>query len=337
MRTALIGGRSRGNWYKSGFLFHCYSGATYESYAYHARLHLIPALGKRKLRQLQPAQLQGLYRQLLGRGLTPKTVRNTHIMIHKALDQAVKWDLAPRNVADMVKPPRVERVEPDTLSAGEVRALRALVTGTRWEALLILTVASGPRQGEVLGFRWSDLDLTHGVLQVRRQLQRDKTYSAPKTESRRRIDLAAPEVRALERHRALQEADRLAHGGAYEDHDLVFCTYRGRPLGWRNVTREFKKHLRAAGLREIRFHDLRHTNATLMLEAGIHPKVVQERLGHSDIAITLNIYSHVMPTLGRDAAQQLRDALHGDEPADGGGDDAGDDDMTAPGTDPTAR
>ena len=316
------------------------SPRTYASYEYHVRLQLIPALGRQKLRQLQPTHLQSLYTQLLGRGLAPKTVRNTHIVIHRALNQAVRWDLAPRNVADLVKPPRVERAGPDTLSVEEVRALWATVAGTRWEAFLILAVATGLRQGEVLGLRWGDFDLARGILQVRRQLQRDKTYSAPKAKSRRRIDLAAPEIRALERHRIMQDADRLAHGGAYEDQDLVFCTHRGRPLNWRNVTREFKKHPGAAGLKAIRFHDLRHTNATLMLEAGTHPKVVQERLGHSDIGITLNVYSHVLPTLGRDAAQQLRAALHGDEPTDDGGGEVGDaraDDATAPDAEPGAR
>ncbi len=136
------------------------------------------------------------------------------------------------------------------------------------------------------------------------------------------------------------QADRLAHGDAYEDNGLVFCTHQGRPLGWRNVTRKFKKHLMTAGLRAIRFHDLRHTNATLLLEAGIHPKIVQERLGHSDVAITLNVYSHVMPTLGRDGAEQLRDVLRGDARADNGDSDAGEaetDDATAPGTDPVSR
>jgi integrase len=193
---------------------------------------------------------------------------------------------------------------------------------------------------EVLGLRWRDLDLTAGVLQVRRQLQRDKTYSTPKAKSRRRIDLAAPEIQALQAHRALQQADRLAYGAAYEEQELVFCTHRGRPLSWRNVTREFKKHLVAAGLRNIRFHDLRHTNATLLLEAGVHPKVVQERLGHSDIGTTLNIYSHVMPTLGRDAAQHLRDILHGDEATDtrdSTATQAGDDGRAAPEDTPPAR
>ena len=281
---------------------------------------------------MQPSHLQGLYARLLARGLAPKTVRNAHIVIHKALAQAIGWDLAPRNVADLVKPPKVERREPNTLNAEEVRRLWAAIAGTRWEALLVVTVATGLRQGEVLGLRWGDIDVQRGVLQVRRQLHRDKTYGTPKAKSRRRIDLAAPETRALAGHKARQDAVRRAHGEAYEDHDLVFCTDRGRPLSWRNVTREFKRFLRTAGLKEIRFHDLRHTNATLLLEAEVHPKVVQERLGHSTIGVTLDIYSHVMPSLGRGAADRLHDVLRGDarEDEDEGGGEGQDEDHSVP-------
>ena len=254
---------------------------------------------------MQPPDLQGLYARLLGQGLAPKTIRNAHIVIHNALEQANGWDLAPRNVADLVRPPRVERREPTTLSAGTVRRLWAAIAGTRWEALLVL--------------RWGDLDPGRAALQVRRQLHRDKTSGTPKAKSRRRIDLAAPETRALARHKARRDALRLARGAAYEDRDLIFCTDRGRPLGWRNVTRAFKQLLGAAGLKDVRFHDLRHTNATLMLGQGAHPKVVQERLGHSQVGITLNTYSHVLPGLGREAIERLEPTLHdseGDETAE---------------------
>lgn len=228
-------------------------------------------------------------------------------------------------MADLARPPRVERREPNTLSAGEVRRLWAAIAGTRWEALLVLAVATGLRQGEMLGLRWGDLDLGRSTLQVRRQLHRDKTYGTPKAKSRRRIDLAAPEIRALARHKARQDALRLARGAAYEDRDLVFCTDLGRPLGWRNVTRAFKRILGAAGLKDVRFHDLRHTNATLLLEAEVHPKIVQERLGHSTIAVTLDIYSHAIPSLGRGAADRLHEVLGDGEAAEGGAGRDGDD------------
>ena len=146
------------------------------------------------------------------------------------------------------------------------------------------------------------------------------TFGAPKGRRQRRLDLGALELRALAEHRARQDERRQQWGAEWEGQDLVFTTDRGRPLGWRDVDRDFKLRLAKAGIKAIRFHDLRHTNATLQLEAGIHPKVVQERLGHSDIGVTLDIYSHVTPTMGRDAAKRLDDLFdrggeRGDEEA----------------------
>ena len=268
-----------------------------------------------KLKALGASHLQRLYARLLDRGLAPKTVRNVHGVIRRALNQAVAWDLVGRNVAVAAQPPQVDRPEHKTLSAAQVRTLWASVKGTRWEPFLILTVTTGLRQGELLGLQWSDLDLDAGTLQVRRQLGRDKTFRPPKSRQRRRLDLATLEVQALRQHRDRQDELRRRWGPAYEDHGLVFCTARGRPLGWRDLVRDFKHLLRKAGLDEIRFHDLRHTNATLMLELGIHPKIVQERLGHSQIGVTMDIYSHVLPTLGKGAIERLNQAL-GEEPGE---------------------
>ena len=282
-------------------------------YAYHVREHILPSLGKHKLKALTPTDLQSLYTRLLRRGLAPKTVKNVHGVIRKALGQAVAWNLVATNVALAAKPPRVERRELATLSAAEVRRMWASVEGTRWKPFLILAIKTGLRQGELLGLRWDDIDFVTGALQVRRQLQRDKTFAAPKGRRQRRLDLGTLELRALAEHRAQQEERRRQLGAAWEGQELIFCTDRGRPLGWRDVDRDFKRRLAKAEVKAIRFHDLRHTNATLQLEAGIHPKVVQERLGHSDISVTLDIYSHVMPTLGREAAQRL-DAMLDDDP-----------------------
>lgn len=286
-------------------------------YAYHVRDHILPSLGKQKLKGLKATDLQRLYTQLLGRGLAPKTVKNVHGVIRKALGQAVAWGLAPTNVALAAKPPRVERRELETLSAAEVRRMWASVAGTRWKPFLILAIKTGLRQGELLGLKWDDIDFDAGTLQVRRQLQRDKTFAAPKGRRQRRLDLGALELRALAAHRAQQDERRRQWGAAWAGQELIFTTDQGRPLGWRDVDRDFKLRLAKAGIKAIRFHDLRHTNATLQLEAGIHPKVVQERLGHSDIGVTLDIYSHVTPTLGRDAAQRL-DAVFDDGAIDDG-------------------
>lgn len=297
--------------------------ATAAAYAYHVREHLVPGLGRHKLRSLKPEELQGLYARLLRDGLSPKTVKNAHGVARKALGQAVAWGLLATNVALAARPPRVEPRELSALGAEEVRRLWASVADTRWEPFLILAIKTGLRQGELLGLKWADLDLEAGVLQVRRQLLRDKTFGPPKGRRRRRLDLGALEVAALAAHRAEQEGRRRHWGAAWAGQDLVFTTDRGGPLGWRDVDRDFKLRLARAGLPPIRFHDLRHTNATLLLEAGIHAKVVQERLGHSDIGVTLNIYSHVTPTLGRDAARRLDALLAGDA---AGGEDDGDGD-----------
>lgn len=288
---------------------------THESYAYHVRLHLLPHLGRRKLHQLQAPDLQGLYRALLHKGLSPKTVRNVHGVIRRALGQAVKWQLVPHNVALAASPPRADRREHATYDAETVKRLWRSVAGTRWLPFLVLAIKTGLRQGELLGLKWVDFDFVHSALQVRRQLQRDKTLQPTKGRRSRRLDLGEIELAVLREHRARQEERRQNWGEAWEGQDLVFCTDRGRPLGWRDTYRDFRNILRKAGLEAIRFHDLRHTNATLLLEQGVHPKVVQERLGHSDIGVTLDTYSHVTPTMGRDAAKRLDDLLDEGETA----------------------
>lgn len=181
--------------------------------------------------------------------------------------------------------------------------------GNRWAPMLLLALTTGLRQGELLGLKWGDLDLREQRLHVRRQYERDGAFSPPKASSQRRLDLAPEEVAAFLIQREAQDRDRGRWGERYENQDLVFATHRGRPLMHRNVFREFRRLLDKAGLPAIRFHDLRHTNATLLLAQGVHPKIVQERLGHSQVGVTLNTYSHVLPGLGREAIERLGSAL----------------------------
>ncbi len=297
-------------------------GRTYESYEYHSRLHLIPAIGKVKLRDLTTPQLQRLYRQLLDRGLSLKTVRNAHGVMRVALNQAIAWKLVPVNVAQAVRLPQYVPPEHETLGADEVQRVWRAVADTRWYAFLVLLIMTGLRQGEILGLRWADIDPAHAILQLRRQLQRDKSFAPTKGRRNRRLDLSTLELDALRGHRALQEEDRKHHGERYEDQDLIFCTHQGRPLGWRVVDRDFARILARAGVTAITFHEARHTYATIALKHGIPAKVVQERLGHSDIGVTLNIYSHVTPGLGRRAAAQMGAILGAAEAKAGSADDA---------------
>lgn len=286
---------------------------TVKNYGIYVRLHIIPKLGKIKLAQLQPAHVQGLYAAMQASGLAPKTIRNAHGVLHAALGKAVAWGLVPRNVAALASPPKAQSPEFRTLTVEETKHLGRSVQGNRWAPMLLLALTTGLRQGELLGLKWGDIDAATGVLQVRRQYERDGAFSTPKASSQRRLDLAPAELRAFKIQREAQSRDRERYGDRYSDQNLVFATHQGRPLMHRNVFREFKRLLRKADLPDIRFHDLRHTNATLMLGQGVHPKVVQERLGHSQVGITLNTYSHVLPGLGREAIERLGATLYDDE------------------------
>jgi integrase len=216
-----------------------------------------------------------------------------------------------RNVADLVDPPRPQRKEMAALTAEQVRAFLDVAANDRFFALYCLAVGTGMRQAEMLGLTWSAVDLDRGVLAVQQQLVRVRgvglTFSEPKTsKARRSITLPAFAVEALKWHRKAQLAEHLAMGPKWTDLHLVFANEIGKPLERSNlVRRSFEPLLARAGLPRIRFHDLRHTAATLLLSQGTHPKVVQERLGHATIAMTLDVYSHVVPSMQRDAATQL--------------------------------
>lgn len=283
---------------------------TFESYRDCSRLYILPTLGALKLAQLQPAHVQRLCSTLLEEGLSPKTVRIAHGVLHCALAQAVSWNLISRNVASLAKAPRVKRKEIEALDEVQARLLLSGAKGTRWEALMAVALVTGMRQGELLGLQWPDIDLDRGVVRVQRQLGRDGILAELKNDRHRRsIDVPPHTVAALREHKRRQTEERLLLGPEYTYQELVFCTHRGKPFAHRNVSREYKRLLERLGLPDVSFHALRHTNATLLLLQGVHPKLVQERLGHSTISMTLDIYSHVLPRLGREAADKLEALL----------------------------
>lgn len=222
-----------------------------------------------------------------------------------------------RNVAELVDPPRPTRHEMAVFSPEQARAFLAAAADNRLEALYVLAITTGMRQGELLGLRWRDVDLGDGYLQVKATMQRTKGkgigLAHPKMAgSRRRIALTGMAVAALKHHRTEQKEERLKTGSTWEDQDLVFCNGHGRPIEQSNLTRRsFKPLLRKVSLPEIRFHDLRHTAATIYLRKRVPPKVVSEMLGHSQVGITLNIYSHVLPDMQREATEAMESALAG--------------------------
>lgn len=293
---------------------------TYTTYEGLVRLHAEPKIGKVPLAKLTPQHLQDLYADRLDAGLSPQTVRHLHAVLHRALGQAARWGLVTRNVADLITPPRISRHEIQALDVVQSRALLQAAKGDRLEALYVLALTTGMRQGELLALRWKDVDLEAATLSVRGTLSRSPeglTVAEPKTAgSRRHVFLGPIAVDALRRHRVNQTAERLLKAPGWENSDLVFVNEVGKPIEASNLRRRsFRPLLEKAGLPRIRFHDLRHSAATLLLTQGIHPKVVSERLGHSKVSITLDLYSHVTPTLQKEAAMALDALIAGsDEP-----------------------
>jgi integrase len=279
-----------------------------------ARLHIVGVVGNLKLAKLSPAEVQRLYADRLAAGLSPTSVRHVHGLLHRALGDAVRWGLLARNVTDAVDPPRRSTPEARTWDAREVAAVLSAAANDDHEALWRLALLTGMRRGELLGLRWTDIDLDGGVLSVRRTMSRGASSrlenGEPKTASgRRRIALPASVIDSLRRHRVRQLEYRLKAGLAFEDRGLVFTNETGGPVHPNTLSARFRRLIVTVGVPTIRFHDLRHTCATLLLGQGVHPKVVQERLGHTDIAMTMNLYSHVTADMQRQAADQLDDVI----------------------------
>jgi len=256
-----------------------------------------------RLDQLTPAILQAAYARLLGRGLSPKSVLNAHRLLHRALADAVRWGLLARNPCDLVDPPRVPRPVVRALDADGVARLLAACAGDDLGPLITVAVLTGLRLGELLGLQWDDVDLEAGAVYVRPIFYRMRgqwVESEPRSAAgKRKVVLPAPVLVMLREYRKAQLEQRLKAGPDWHQEfgDLVFSTASGRPIHPANIHRELKAVLSRAGLPPIRFHDLRHTHASLLLKDGVNPRVVQERLGHSTVSLTLQVYSHVLPDL----------------------------------------
>jgi integrase len=276
--------------------------------------HIKPALGRLKLKNLNAPHLQGLYRDRLDSGLSGSTVQKIHRVLHKGLRQAVMWNLIPRNPADSVKAPTPTPKEMHPLSAQEARRLLEAARGDRFEALYVLAVHTGMRRGELLGLKWGDVDLENATVRVRRTLTRNGTghvLREPKTKkSRRTVRITPQAVEALNGHRAKQSEEMLTSGSLYQEQGLVFAGTGGGLINPSNLRqRSFKPLLEHAGLPRITFNDLRHTCASLLFQKNVHPKFVQELLGHASVAITLDTYSHMLPGMGSQAADAMVEAL----------------------------
>ena len=287
--------------------------ATHASYACIVRLHIVPELGQVRLARLTPAQVQSLLNRKLASGLSPRRVEYTRSVLRQALGHALRWNLVARNVAALTDRPRPVRREIQPLTAEQARVFLRSVRGHRLEALFALALSLGLRQGELLGLRWADVELDQGFIHVRRSLQRLNGAFAlgelKTAQSQRRLGaLPAGLLETMRVHRLRQTQERLA-SEAWEDWDLVFTGISGHPLHASSVTHEFQDLLREAGLPPQRFHDLRHACASLLMAQGVNPRVVMQILGHSQITLTLQTYSHVAPSTQHAALTGLSASL----------------------------
>jgi integrase len=278
--------------------------------------HVRPTIGRVKLKNLNALHLTRLYRQRLDSGLSGSTVQKIHHVLHKGLRQAVRWNLIPRNPADDVKAPTPTPKEMHPLSAEEARSLLDAARGDKLEALYVLAIHTGMRRGELLGLMWDDVDLENATVRVRRTLTRIDNgrrlaLGPPKNKkSRRTVRLTERAVDSLRSHLKRQLAEIDALGDFYKDQRLVFATEAGTPINPSNLRRRsLAPLLKRAGLPQITFHDLRHTCASLLFQRNVHPKFVQELLGHASVAITLDTYSHMLPGMGGEAADAIEVAL----------------------------
>jgi len=275
------------------------------------RIYAIPALGTIKLRRLTPQQVEALLTRMRGAGLAPRTVWHLRAVLRSALTDAVRAAEVMRNAAALAHPPKVEPFQVEPMTPARAGAILDSVAGTDLEAPVSLALWTGLRQGELLGLQWSDVDLVARRLSVAANLQRrSREYFLEPTKtakSRRTISMPDPAVEVLTAHRQRQLQQRLLLGPAWDTQfgNLVFTDALGRPLDGRTLTVRFQTLVERAGLGSIRFHDLRHAAATLMLASGTDLKVVSEVLGHSAIATTANVYAGVLDELKTDAADRL--------------------------------
>jgi len=296
------------------------SPRTAEGYQAIVNRYLIPALGGISLCELQPRHLEKYYADALSHGrldgkggLSARTVLHQHRVLSQALKHAVKQGVLVRNVAEVVVAPRPGRNQMATLPAADVPSFLDAARKTPYYVLFYTALYTGMRRGELLGLRWCDIDLGKATISVVQTLCRLSggrfVIKEPKSpHSRRSVALSPSVAELLRRHHTEQEAQKILLGKALAGDDLVFTYPDGSPLDPSTLTHAFGKLIKKAGLPHIRFHDLRHTHATLMLKGGVHPKIVSERLGHASIGITLDTYSHVVPGLQEAAALRF-DAL----------------------------
>lgn len=290
-----------------------WSPTTYRRHAGLVAKHLNPTIGRHRVTKLTVAQVQRVLDEQQKSGSSPRTVQYTRAVLRAALNLAIKWGLVRRNVAALADVPRIERKEVKPLSKASAHELLGKLDGDRLEHLYALAMTLGPRQAELIGLRWEDVDLEKRVLRIRQTIQYiDGEYQVLPTKttgSRRSISFPSEIADRLRAQRVMQLEERLAARRDWHESSLVFTNKVGGPLYGPFVTRHLQKVLKEAGLRRIRFHDLRHFAASMLLSMGVELVVIQKTLGHSSITTTANLYAHILPELQEQAAERIGEFL----------------------------
>jgi integrase len=289
---------------------------TYDGYHSVVKNHLVPSLGMIPLTQLKPQQIQQYYSKVFaeGKGLSAATVLHIHRILYQALKYAMRQGMLMHNAADLVDPPRGKKSKMRTLIPSEVAKLLETTRDSVYYPIYFTAINTGLRQSELLGLRWRDVDLDMAALSVNQVLYKRRRvciFKEPKSEhSRRRLDLSPSLALYLRKYRAQKEAEYAALGKTLADDDLVFSRVDGTAVDPGTLTHHFADTVRRLGFARVRFHDLRHSFASLMLLAGVHPKVVSDMLGHASVAFTLDTYSHVIGGLQKSAMLKLDEMLN---------------------------
>jgi integrase len=290
---------------------------TFDNYESLLNCHVRPKIGAKRLSDIQAYEVQKLSNEMKKAAYSPKTIRHAHNVLSSAFKQAVKWKMLMQNPCDLCELPRMEKTEMMYFTPEETATFLDAAKGDKFFPAFYLAIETGMRPEEYLGLQWKDIDLEQKVLSVRRALVVKKgggfIFAEPKTKkSRRSIPLSNTMVKALKEHRRKQLEERMKLGASYQIFDLVFASEIGTPLLHGNLLRRHFKPIRdKAKLPKIRLYDLRHTTATLLLSAGENPKVVSERLGHASIVLTLDTYSHVLPTMQKTATAKIEKLMFG--------------------------
>jgi integrase len=296
------------------------AATTYESYRLMVVNHLNPMLGHHRLDKLSRAHVQAMIKAKQAVGLSPRTVQYMRNVLRTALNDAIRWELLSRNVAALAEPPKQHKEEVRPLTPEQVRSLFTVVKDDRLEGLYVVTGTLGLRRGEAVGLRWVDVDFDRGEIAIRKQVQlvggKPQLVDLKTQKSRRTLPMTAEVRRVLERRRELETQDRILAGDRWRGDawGIVFPTTVGTPIGGSNLLREIRKHYQAAGIpnpHDLDFKTLRHTAATILALQGVNVRVAMYILGHSQVATTMNVYTHVLDESSRGAADLVESAYHG--------------------------